>query len=92
MTLNKLPGIRGDLVRTDPQWKEWNFGKLVEALKDGWSEIQLTAQNRHRLTTDTGNARNQVKFSKRNKREANKNHAYVFIVTRRITSRRTVQL
>ena len=33
MTLNKLEGIRGDLVRTDDDWQEWRFPELVEALR-----------------------------------------------------------
>ena len=33
MTLDKLPGIRGDLVRTDPDWESWDFVKLTEALR-----------------------------------------------------------
>ena len=33
MTLNKLPAIRGDLVRTDPTWESWDFAKLAEALR-----------------------------------------------------------
>ena len=33
MTLGKLPGIREDLVRTDPEWESWDFGKLCEALR-----------------------------------------------------------
>lgn len=33
MTLDKLSGIQGDLVRTDPDWESWDFVKLVEALK-----------------------------------------------------------
>ena len=36
MTLNKLPGIRGDLVRTDPDWERWDFSKLAETLRQ-WS-------------------------------------------------------
>ena len=32
MTLDKLPGIRGDLVRTDDTWESWDFVKLCEAL------------------------------------------------------------
>ena len=32
MTLDKLPAIRGVLVRTDPTWEQWNFEKLIEAL------------------------------------------------------------
>ncbi|XP_068738114.1 uncharacterized protein [Montipora capricornis] len=33
MTLDKLPGIRGDLVRTDDSWENWDFVKLFEALR-----------------------------------------------------------
>ena len=33
MTLDKLPGIRGDLVRTNHLWESWNFLKLCQALR-----------------------------------------------------------
>ena len=33
MTLDKLPGIRGNLVRTDNSWEGWDFVKLCEALR-----------------------------------------------------------
>ena len=33
MTLNKLKGIRGDLVWTDDQWQEWKFPQIVAALR-----------------------------------------------------------
>ena len=33
MTLDKLPAIRGDLVRTDPNWERWNFAQLSEAIR-----------------------------------------------------------
>jgi hypothetical protein len=33
MTLDKLSGIRGDLVRTDPDWESWDFAKLSEAVR-----------------------------------------------------------
>lgn len=33
MTLNKLPAIRGDLVRTDPDWESWDFASLSEAIR-----------------------------------------------------------
>jgi hypothetical protein len=32
MTLEKLSGIRGDLVRTDASWESWDFVKLVDSL------------------------------------------------------------
>ena len=33
MTLDKLSGIRGDLVRNDPEWESWDFVKLAEAIR-----------------------------------------------------------
>ena len=33
MTLDKLPAIRGDLVRMDPEWAKWNFAQLSEAVR-----------------------------------------------------------
>ena len=33
LTLEKLSGIRGDLVRTDSDWGTWDFLKLTEALR-----------------------------------------------------------
>ena len=32
-TLDKLPGIRADLVRSDDDWQEWGFSEMVEALR-----------------------------------------------------------
>ena len=32
-TLDKLPGIRADLVTTDEDCQEWNFSQLGEALR-----------------------------------------------------------
>ena len=37
MSIDKLQGIRGDLVRTDDNWREWGFPKFVEALRK-WTE------------------------------------------------------
>ncbi|KAK3704454.1 hypothetical protein QZH41_003417 [Actinostola sp. cb2023] len=37
MTLDKLEGIRGDLVRLDDNWQEWAFPQLIEALRK-WTE------------------------------------------------------
>ena len=33
MTLDKLPNIRGDLVRNDPSWEKWDYLQLTEALQ-----------------------------------------------------------
>ena len=34
ITLDKLQGIRADLVRTDDDWQDWKFPQLVEALEN----------------------------------------------------------
>ena len=36
-TIDKLEGIRGDLVRMDDDWQEWKFPNLIEALRK-WTE------------------------------------------------------
>ena len=33
MVLDKLPAIRGDLVRNDSAWEKWNFMQFTEALQ-----------------------------------------------------------
>ena len=38
LTLDKLPGLRADLVRTDEGWQEWTFPQLVDALRK-WATI-----------------------------------------------------
>ena len=43
-TLDKLEGIRADLVRTDDNWQEWGFPKLVNALKQ-WTERNPSSQD-----------------------------------------------
>ena len=48
MTLDKLPGIRADLVRTDDDWQEWGFSQFVEAFRK-WCErnaVQIDEPNR----------------------------------------------
>ena len=37
MPLDKLEGIRSDLVRTDDSWQEWKFPHVIEALRK-WTE------------------------------------------------------
>ena len=33
LTLDKLPGIRADLVKLDDNWQAWRFPQLLEALR-----------------------------------------------------------
>ena len=44
MTTDKLEGIRGDLVRTDDDWQEWEFPQLVLALRK-WTERNPQTQD-----------------------------------------------
>ena len=46
-TLEKLPGIRADLVRLDEDWQEWGFPQLVEALRK-WCERNPVPLDSHR--------------------------------------------
>ena len=32
-TLDKLPGIKADLVKPDDNWQEWDFAKVVDSLR-----------------------------------------------------------
>ena len=38
-TIDKLPGIWGDLVRSDSDWETWNLDQLAEAVL-GYGETQ----------------------------------------------------
>lgn len=58
LTLHKLPNIRGDLVRNEPEWESWDFVKFFEALRFGTERIRwITSKLKSR--TPTGNVRNQ---------------------------------
>ena len=52
LTLDKLEGIRADLVRLDDQWHEWGFPQLIEALSK-WTERNPLTQSlvRNRMFT-----------------------------------------
>ena len=47
MTLDKVIGIRADLVRTDYNWQEWKFTHLAEALRK-WTERNLLPMDHER--------------------------------------------
>ena len=36
-TLNKLPQVKPDLVRTDEGWEDWNMEKLIDSIQNGSS-------------------------------------------------------
>ena len=45
-TLEKLPGIRADLVRIDDNWQEWGFPELIESLKKWCDRNPLLSEER----------------------------------------------
>jgi hypothetical protein len=59
MTLDKLEGIRGDLVRTDDDWLNWKFPELIEALRI-WTV-------RNPLKRDEGLDRSNQRWTNRSK-------------------------
>ena len=52
MTLDKLECIKSDLIRTDDEWREWDFPKLVGASRE-WTF-------RNPLRTDNGSQQTQT--------------------------------
>ena len=46
--LDKLPGIRVDLVRLGNGWQEWKFGRSAEALRQ-WTERNPISHERKPL-------------------------------------------
>ena len=44
LTLDKVPCIRADLVRTDDDWQEWDFRDLIEALRK-WTDRNPISTN-----------------------------------------------
>ena len=49
-TLDKLPGIRADVVRLDANWQDWRFCELVEAVRKWTERNQKTASEKKPLT------------------------------------------
>ena len=50
-TLDKLEGIRADLVRTNDNWQEWGFTQLVNALRR-WTERNPISQDERGARTN----------------------------------------
>ena len=63
MTLDKLPGIRGDLLRTDPSWENRTFDKLMEALRL-WTRRNPIIKQDDRHQQDERNRRDDRKRDK----------------------------
>ena len=50
-TLNKLPQVKPDLVRTDEGWEDWNMEKLIDSIQK-WLK-RNKAQDNEKDQTDT---------------------------------------
>ena len=70
VTLDKLPGIRADLVRLDDNWQEWDFCQLVDSLRRWTERNPKTAGNPEK------NFRRESLFQVRDK---DQNPAYVCV-------------
>ena len=51
LTINKLAGIRGDLVRNDDDWQNWDFVKLCDALGSWIRRNPVESSEDHRDET-----------------------------------------
>ena len=49
-TLNKLPQVRPDLVRTDEGWEDWNMEKLIDSIQK-WLK-RNKAEDNHKDQTE----------------------------------------
>ena len=47
MTIDKLEGIRNDLVRTDDDWQEWKYPELIEALRKWTVRNPVKSEDNH---------------------------------------------
>jgi hypothetical protein len=74
MTINTFPSIRGDLVRTDPKWKDWTFVQLCEALRD-WTERNPVENNQ---AEDKRRDRYAKAFNTQQKKDPTKPRACVY--------------
>ena len=57
MSIDKLEGIRGDLLRTDDKWCEWDNPKFVEALRM-WTERNPCLPRKKRSEFPSGSSYN----------------------------------
>ena len=58
VTLEKLPPIRGNLTRTDPNWEEWNFAQLMETQRL-WTRSKPVGKTEKSAPTNRSSARPQ---------------------------------
>ena len=59
LLLDRLPGIRSDLVRDDVKWTNWEFPQLVEALRM-WTERNQIPDERKEHTVQRRNKKKSI--------------------------------
>ena len=47
LLINRLPGIRSELVINDDNWQEWDFPRFVEALRKCTERNPVTQKDDH---------------------------------------------
>eukprot|EP00794_Sanderia_malayensis_P000965 gene965-biopygen216 len=73
-TLDKLEGIKSDLVRTDDDWQKWAFPQLVEALRR-WTERNPIPQDDKGVGPNLVEG-NKFRFNKQEKMFHTKQHDF----------------
>ncbi|XP_028419027.1 uncharacterized protein LOC114544609 [Dendronephthya gigantea] len=61
MVLDKLPAIRGDLVRNDSSWEQWNFVQFTEALRQ-WTRRNPVMEDDPLRKTDDQHRKRRPNF------------------------------
>ncbi len=69
LTLDKLPGIRADLVRMDNDWQEWNSPSWLKPLERGVRGIQSFKESKLLVIVVTGHQEEKSFFKSSNKIE-----------------------
>ena len=69
-TLNKLPNIKSDLVRTDNEWESWSMKDLLDNLQQWLKRNKMTAELSH-LTTLKGRDSGGHRKVRRNRKTEN---------------------
>ena len=104
-TLNKLPQVKPDLVRTDEGWEDWNMEKLIDSiqkwLKRNKAEYQMEAKRKERhcfsqtptacfINKATGEIRAQHTTQSRNGGYSSQQNGYVTIAPAQDTQGKNV--
>ena len=70
-TINKLPHVKSDLVRTDEDWEEWKMSNLIESLQK-WLRRNKVEDDSSKLTGNPRRKRENSLFTQRGGNQNNK--------------------